>query len=77
MIVLAIAGLGYWGVKAMTSEGQDKLVMATKPVTTGDIEVTVRGWGNLQAKEEQEYGERRGRRWDLFQPGDRSPKVDS
>jgi multidrug efflux pump subunit AcrA (membrane-fusion protein) len=54
VIVLAIAGLGYWGVKAMTSEGQDKLVMATKPVTTGDIEVTVRGWGNLQAKEEQD-----------------------
>lgn len=54
VVVLAIAGLGYWGVKAMTSESEQEIVMATKPVTKGDIEVTVRGWGTLQAREEQD-----------------------
>ncbi|MGI6662287.1 MAG: HlyD family efflux transporter periplasmic adaptor subunit [Bacillota bacterium] len=54
VIILAIVGLGYWGVKAMVSEGEAKLVMATKPVTMGDIEVVVWGWGTLTAKEERD-----------------------
>jgi len=54
VLVLAIVGLGYWGVKAMISEGQPKLVMATKPVIVGDIEVVVWGWGTLTAKEERD-----------------------
>lgn len=54
VVVLAIIGLGYWGVKAMATDGQEKLTIATKPVITGDIEVTVRGYGTLQAKQEQD-----------------------
>jgi HlyD family secretion protein len=55
VVVLGIAGLGYWGVKALSQgDGSGKLVMATKPVTRGDIEVVVRGWGMLQASEEQD-----------------------
>jgi HlyD family secretion protein len=54
VIILAIVGLGYWGVKAMVSEGETELVMATKPVTMGDIEVVVWGWGTLTAKEERD-----------------------
>jgi len=54
-IVVLFIGLGYWGVKALLAEGgNSKLVMATKPVTRGDIEITVRGWGVLQASEEQD-----------------------
>ncbi len=54
-VVLCIAGLGYWGVKALSQgDGSGKLVMATKPVTRGDMEVIVRGWGMLQASEEQD-----------------------
>ncbi len=55
VVVLAIAGLAFWGVKAMSGGGgSGKLVMATKPVTRGDLEVIVRGWGMLQATEEQD-----------------------
>ncbi len=55
VVVLAIAGLGYWGVSFLSKDksGSD-LVMAFKPVTKGDIEVTVRGWGQLQATQEQD-----------------------
>ncbi len=54
-IVLSIAGLGYWGVRALSQgEGSGKLFMVTKPVTRGDIEVVVRGWGMLQASEEMD-----------------------
>ena len=55
VVVLAIAGLGYWGVSFLSKDksGGD-LVMAFKPVTRGDIEVTVRGWGQLQATQEQD-----------------------
>lgn len=53
-VVLAIAGLGYWGVKALSSGDEGELVMALKPVTRGDLEVTVRGWGQLQATEERD-----------------------
>lgn len=54
-IVVAVLGLGYWGVKSL-SEGdkQGELVMVVKPVTRGELEVTVRGWGMLQASEEQD-----------------------
>ena len=55
VVVLAIAGLGYWGVKSLSKDsGAGDLIMATKPVTKGDIEVTVRGWGTLEATEEQD-----------------------
>ncbi len=54
VIIIAIVGLGYWGVKALSSGDKGKLVMITKPVTRGELEVTVRGWGNLQASEEQD-----------------------
>lgn len=55
VVVLAIAGLGYWGVTYLSKGGSDgNLVMALKPVTRGDIEVTVRGWGQLQATQEQD-----------------------
>lgn len=55
VVVLAIAGLGYWGVKTMTGDrAKSELIMATKPVSRGDIEVTVRGWGQLQATEERD-----------------------
>jgi multidrug efflux pump subunit AcrA (membrane-fusion protein) len=54
VVVLAIAGLGYWGVNALSKDqSKGELVMAIKPVTKGDIEVTVRGWGQLQATEER------------------------
>ena len=54
-VIIAVVGLGYWGVKALSAGGdKGKLVMATKPVTRGDLEVTVRGWGMLQATEEQD-----------------------
>lgn len=55
VVVLAIAGLGYWGVTFMSKDKSGgELVMAFKPVTRGDIEVTVRGWGQLQATQEQD-----------------------
>ncbi len=53
-VVLAIAGLGYWGIRAMSAGEEGQLVMALKPVTRGDIEVMVRGWGQLQATEERD-----------------------
>ncbi len=50
-----LVGLGWWGVKSLSAGGkQAKIVMVTKPVTRGDIEVTVRGWGVLQAIEERD-----------------------
>ena len=53
--VLAIAGLGYWGVKSLSSDkAGGNLIMATKPVMRGDLEVSVRGWGMLQAREERD-----------------------
>jgi len=55
IVVAAILGLGYWGVKALSAGDQKgQLVMATKPVTKGNLEVTVRGWGMLQATEERD-----------------------
>jgi len=55
VIVIAIIGLGYWGVSSLLGgDKKGKLVMVTKPVTMGDLEVTVRGWGMLQASEEQD-----------------------
>ncbi len=55
VIAIAIIGLGYWGVSSfLGGDKKDKLVMVTKPVTKGDLEVTVRGWGTLQASEEQD-----------------------
>jgi multidrug efflux pump subunit AcrA (membrane-fusion protein) len=54
VIILVIAGAGYWGIKALTTGGKTKFVMVTKPVIRGELEVTVRGWGNLVASEEQD-----------------------
>ncbi len=54
VVVLAIAGLGYWGVKTLTTDKDDERVMAFKPVTRGDMQVTVRGWGQLTATQEQD-----------------------
>lgn len=54
VVIIAVVGLGYWGVKALSSGDKGKLVMVTKPVTRGELEVTVRGWGGLQASEEQD-----------------------
>ncbi|MGE5580648.1 MAG: efflux RND transporter periplasmic adaptor subunit [Bacillota bacterium] len=55
VVVLSIAGLGYWGVTYLSKGGSSgELVMASKPVTRGDMEVTVRGWGQLQATQEQD-----------------------
>ena len=55
LAAVCLAGLGYWGVKTLSAEHeQGQLVIATKPVTRGDIEVTVRGWGQLQATEERD-----------------------
>lgn len=72
VIVLAIAGLGYWGVSFLSKDktGSD-LVMAFKPVTRGDIEVTVRGWGQLTATEERDVvsGAKGIIKELLFQPG--------
>ena len=72
VVVLAIAGLGYWGVTFMSKDKSGgELVMALKPVTRGDIEVTVRGWGQLQATQEQDVvsGAKGIIREMLFQPG--------
>lgn len=52
--VLAIVGLGFWGVKALSGGGEKEMYMALKPVTRGDIEVIVWGWGQLEAKEERD-----------------------
>lgn len=50
-----LIGLGWWGVKSLSAGGkQAQIVMVTKSVTRGDIEVTVRGWGVLQAIEERD-----------------------
>ncbi len=72
VVVMAIAGLGYWGVKTLSKDksGGD-LVMAFKPVTRGDIEVTVRGWGQLSATEERDVisGAEGIIKEILFQPG--------
>ena len=54
VIICVIAGAGYWGIKALSADDKGKLVMITKPVTRGELEVTVRGWGNLMASEEQD-----------------------
>ena len=54
LIIGVLISICYWGIKAVTSSGQPPLVMAAKPVIRGDIEVTVRGWGMLQAKEERD-----------------------
>lgn len=55
VVALSIAGLGYWGVTYLSRGGSGgDLVMAIKPVTRGDIEVTVRGWGQLQATQERD-----------------------
>ncbi len=53
-VIIAIVGLGYWGVRATAGDKEGKLVMVTKPVARGDLEVTVRGWGVLQASKEQD-----------------------
>ncbi len=77
VVVLAIAGLGYWGVKALSKDqGKGDMVMATKPVTKGDIEVTVRGWGQLQATQEQDVvsGAKGIIKDVLFQPGENVKK---
>lgn len=54
LVILAIVAVGYWGVKALSNEDKSSYVMALKEVTRGDIEVVVRGWGQLQAAEEQD-----------------------
>ncbi len=54
VIILVIAAVGYWGVKALSGGDKGKLVMVTKPVIRGELEVMVRGWGNLMASEEQD-----------------------
>lgn len=54
VIILVIAVVGYWGVKALSGGDKGKLVMVTKPVIRGELEVMVRGWGNLMASEEQD-----------------------
>ena len=54
IVILAIVGVGYWGVKALSNEDKSTYVMALKEVTRGDIEVVVRGWGQLQAAQEQD-----------------------
>lgn len=41
-----------FGVKAVAGDKKSSYIMATKPVTVGDLEVTVRGWGMLAAREE-------------------------
>ncbi len=54
-VVIAVVGLGYWGIKAVLGgDSEGKLVMVVKPVTRGDIEVTVWGWGTLEATEEED-----------------------
>ena len=46
MVAVAVVGLGYWGIKAVLGgDSKEKLVMVVKPVTRGDIEVTVWGMG--------------------------------
>ena len=54
VVILAIVGVGYWGVKALSNEDKTTYVMAVKEITRGDIEVVVRGWGQLMASEEQD-----------------------
>ncbi|HHY69390.1 MAG TPA: HlyD family efflux transporter periplasmic adaptor subunit [Bacillota bacterium] len=55
VVAVAVVGLGYWGIKAVLGgDSKEKLVMVVKPVTRGDIEVTVWGWGNLEASREDE-----------------------
>lgn len=56
VVALAVlVGLGWWGIRTLSTGGkQGQLVMVTKPVARGDIEVTVRGWGVLQAIEERD-----------------------
>jgi HlyD family secretion protein len=54
LIAVGVVSLVVWGVKAMSGGSEGQLVMATKEVQRGDIEVTVRGWGQLVATEEQD-----------------------
>jgi HlyD family secretion protein len=72
VIILVIVGATYWGVRALTTGGKTKLVMVTKPVTRGELEVMVRGWGNLVASEEQDAisGAAGALKEVFFEPGD-------
>ncbi len=53
LIVIAISGFGYWGIQALSSGGKSKLVMITKPITRGELEVKVIGWGNLEPSDQR------------------------
>ncbi len=54
LIVAVVGAAGWWGVKSLSSGPKQKRIIAVKPVTRGDIEVVVRGWGQLQATEERD-----------------------